>query len=117
MPRITVHDEPEQVPSKLRGNFRRAGGRASGVRARRRFISLLAAVCAVIVAWASGPVLAQSASDLPERLRRQVAPAPSAPWRAPDLHVYSNALKLKEQGPIDPARQYDLTELIDVALR
>jgi outer membrane protein len=85
--------------------------------ARRRPIGLFAISCAVVLAWAAGEALAQSASDLPERLRRQVAPGPAAPWRAPDLRGYSNALKPAEQAPIDPARQYDLPELIDVAQR
>ena len=54
---------------------------------------------------------------LPERLRTPVAPEPIAPWPAPDLRGYSNALKPTERVPIDPARQYDLLELIDVAQR
>src|SRR5262245_27989295 len=53
----------------------------------------------------------------PERLRAQVAPGPTTPWRAPDLREYSKALKPTEQAPIDPAHQYDLPELIDVAER
>jgi len=40
-----------------------------------------------------------------------------APWRAPDQSGYSNALNPTERVPIDPARQYDLLELIDVAQR
>jgi len=54
---------------------------------------------------------------MPERLRRQVAPEPSAPWRAPDLRGYSSGLKPTEPALIDPARKYDLPELIDVAQR
>jgi len=54
---------------------------------------------------------------MPERLRRQVAPGPSAPWRAPDLRGYSSALRPAELALIDPARTYDLPELIDVAQR
>src|SRR5262249_4037540 len=38
-------------------------------------------------------------------------------WRAPDLRAYSNSLRPTEQAPIDPARQYDLLELIDVVQR
>ena len=53
----------------------------------------------------------------PERLRTQVAPGPTTPWRAPDLREYSKALKPTEQAPIDPAHQYDLPELVDVAER
>jgi len=54
---------------------------------------------------------------MPERLRAQVAPAPSAPWRTPELRDYAKALKPTEQAPIDPAHQYDLPELVDVAQR
>jgi outer membrane protein len=39
------------------------------------------------------------------------------PWRAPDLNGYSKALRPTEPVPIDPARQYDLSELIDLAQR
>ena len=53
----------------------------------------------------------------PERLRSQVAPGPTTPWRAPDLREYSKALKPTEQARIDPAHQYDLPELVDVAER
>src|SRR5215831_4618126 len=53
----------------------------------------------------------------PERLRAQVAPEPTSPWRAPGLREYSKALKPTEQAPIDPAHQYDLPELVDVAER
>src|SRR5262245_32091749 len=76
---------------------------------------LLAITCALMLAGTVGQALAQSANDLPERLRRQVAPGPAAPWRTPDLRAYSSALKPSEQAPIDPARQYDLLELIDIA--
>src|SRR5262244_2951905 len=55
--------------------------------------------------------------EMPERLRAQVAPAPSAPWRTPELRDYAKALKPTEQAPIDPAHQYDLPELVDVAER
>src|SRR5262249_37184793 len=40
--------------------------------------------------------------EMPERLRRQVAPAPSTPWRAPDLHQYTSVLKSAEPPAIDP---------------
>jgi outer membrane protein len=55
--------------------------------------------------------------EMPERLRRQVAPAPSTPWRSPDLGGYTKALKDTEPSPIDPQKRYDLAELIDVAQR
>ena len=86
-------------------------------RLARRSVGLLAISCVALASCALCEVQAQGADDLPERLRKKVAPGPTAPWRAPDLHVYSNALKPKDQAPIDPARQYDLTELINVALR
>jgi len=73
--------------------------------------------CSALVACIAFQALAQSASDVPERLRQQIAPGASAPWRAPDLRGYSSALKPTERVPIDPDRQYDLPELIDVAQR
>src|SRR5262249_27943300 len=60
---------------------------------------------------------AGSQYEMPERLRRQVAPAPSAPWRSPDLRGYTNVLKEMEPSAIDPQKRYDLVELIDVAQR
>jgi outer membrane protein len=85
--------------------------------ARRMGLGFFAISCAALLSCAVGQAPAQSGSDLPERLRRQVAPGPAAPWRAPDLRGYSNALKPAEQTLIDPAQQYDLPELIDVAQR
>jgi outer membrane protein len=46
-----------------------------------------------------------------------VAPTPSAPWSAPDLHGYVSLLKSAEPSPIDPQKRYDLVELIDIAQR
>jgi outer membrane protein len=54
---------------------------------------------------------------IPERLRRQIAAAPSAPWHAPDLSGYTNAPKSAELSPIDPQKHYELVELIDLAQR
>jgi outer membrane protein len=54
---------------------------------------------------------------IPDRLRRQIAPTPSAPWHAPDLSGYTNAPKSGELSPIDPQRHYELVELIDLAQR
>src|SRR5208283_4779951 len=54
---------------------------------------------------------------MPERLRRQVAPSPSTPWRSPDLSSYTSVLKSTEHSPIDPQKRYDLVELIDLAER
>ena len=54
---------------------------------------------------------------MPERLGRQVAPAPSTLWRAPDLRGYTSLLKTAEPSPLDPQKRYDLVELIDIAER
>jgi outer membrane protein TolC len=54
---------------------------------------------------------------MPERLQRQVAPKPSAPWRSPDLRGYTSVLKRVEPSPIDPQKRYELVELIDLAQR
>jgi outer membrane protein len=54
---------------------------------------------------------------IPDRLRRQIAPTPSAPWHAPDLSGYTSAPKSAELSPIDPQRHYELVELIDLAQR
>ena len=59
----------------------------------------------------------QSGVDMPERLGRQVAPTPHAPWRSPDLTSYTSMLKSAEHSPIDPQKRYQLTELIDLAQR
>ncbi len=54
---------------------------------------------------------------MPERLGRQVAPTPSAPWHSPDLRSYTSVLKSAEPSPIDPQKHYELVELIDLAER
>src|SRR4029077_1127534 len=54
---------------------------------------------------------------MPERLRRLVAPSPSAPWQPPALRGYTSVLKAEELVPIDPQKRYDLLELIDLAQR
>src|SRR5262245_30216318 len=76
-------------------------------------IGLLGISCVLLVSCASGG----GRDDVPERIRTRTAPEPAAAWRAPDLREYSKALKATEPVPIDPARQYDLLELIDVAQR
>ena len=58
---------------------------------------------------------ARSDRLLPERLARQVAPTPTAPWRSPDLTRYTGLLKRTEVSPIDPQKRYGLIELIDLA--
>jgi outer membrane protein len=85
--------------------------------ARHTPVGLLATSCGLLASCAVGQAPGQSGGDLPERLRSQVASGPAAPWRAPDLRGYSNALRPTERALIDPARQYDLLELIDVAQR
>jgi outer membrane protein len=59
----------------------------------------------------------RTADDLPERLRRRVAPNASTPWQPPALQEYTNVLKAGERVPIDPQKRYDLVELIDLAQR
>jgi outer membrane protein len=98
----------------------RAFARDQGVlnrRARCTLVGLLAISCGLLASCAVGRAPAESVGDLPERLRTQVAPGPAAPWRTPDLRGYSNALRPTERAPIDPAREYGLPELIDVAQR
>ena len=56
-------------------------------------------------------------TDIPERYRRQVAPAPSTYWQAPALRDYTRVLKSTEAPLIDPNKRYELPELIDLAQR
>jgi outer membrane protein len=55
--------------------------------------------------------------EMPERLRREVSPAPNVLWRTPDLAAYVTALKALEPSPIDPEKRYELAELVDLAER
>ena len=64
-----------------------------------------------------GQAFAQTANDLPERLRKQVAPGPAAPWHAPDLRGYSGALKPRSKHRSIRPGHDDLPELIDLAQR
>src|SRR5262247_2731079 len=57
------------------------------------------------------------AAGMPERYGRQVSPAPSSYWRAPNLGRYVDVLKSTEAARIDPDRRYALPELIDLAQR
>ena len=57
------------------------------------------------------------AGGMPERYGRQVSPAPSSYWRAPNLGRYVDVLKSTETARIDPERRYALPELIDLAQR
>src|SRR5262245_36987834 len=83
--------------------------------ARHAPVVLLALSWGLLTACGAGLIPGQNGGDLPPRLRSEVAPGPAATWRAPDLREYSNALKPTERPPIEPGRQYDLLELIDVA--
>jgi len=56
-------------------------------------------------------------SGMPERLESLVAPAPSAPWRSPDLRGYTSVLKTAEPSLINAEKRYSLGELIDLAQR
>src|SRR2546428_2302416 len=58
-----------------------------------------------------------SATDIPERYRRQVAPVPSTYWQSPALHDYTRVLKSTEAPLIDASKRYGLPELIDLAQR
>lgn len=89
---------------------------------------LAAAALSVLLISAALPAAAQEtrpdgssstrdAGAMPERLKRLVAPSPSAPWQPPALRGYTSVLKAEELVPIDPQKRYDLLELIDLAQR
>ena len=92
-------------------------------------IPLVWLVCVGVILSASGRAVEAQGSgrepgsstavqhEMPERLRRQVAPAPSVPWRSPDLSQYTTVLKSAESPAIDPQKRYELIELIDFAER
>lgn len=51
-------------------------------------------------------------------LKRLKAPtSPAAPWRPPDLRAFSETLKAELPSEIDPQKEYDLSDLIDLAER
>ncbi len=52
-----------------------------------------------------------------DRIEKDVSPAASVPWRAPDLGAYTKLLRSEEASPIDPQKRYELTELVDLAER
>src|SRR5881397_1974674 len=82
-----------------------------------------ATVGAVLLLYSAQTASAQesqqspSATDIPERYRRQVAPTPSTYWRSPDLRDYVGVLKSTEAPRIDSNKRYELPELIDLAQR
>src|SRR5258705_11910686 len=73
-------------------------------------------LCGVQSSWGQEPPReSPSATDIPERYRRQVAPTPSTYWQAPALRDYTRVLKSTEAPLIDPNKLYDLQELTDLA--
>jgi outer membrane protein len=78
---------------------------------------LLATVVACSKALAEPTGSAGIDYGMPERLGRQVAPTPTAPWNAPDLRGYTSLLKSAEPSPIDQQKRYNVVELIDIAER
>ena len=57
----------------------------------------------------------QQSSSLVKHLS---APArPDAPWSPPDLRTFSEALRDEHPSELDPQKEYELAELIDVAER
>jgi hypothetical protein len=110
---VVAHSESRRAFAPREAGHR---GAVKGL-ARHASVGLLAISCWLLAACAMGQAPGQSVGNLPERFRSQVVPGPAVPWRAPDLRGYSNALKPTERSPIDPAREYDLLELIDVAQR
>src|SRR6266849_3124672 len=83
-----------------------------------------ATVGAVLLLFSAQASSAQESSqqsppttDIPERYRRQVAPAPSTYWQSPALHDYTRVLKSTEVPLNDANKRYELPELIDLAQR
>src|SRR6267142_2779924 len=70
------------------------------------------------VVWASGggeDVQSRQASSVVKGLR---APArPDAPWLTPDLRAFSEPLREERPPELDSDKEYELAELIDVAVR
>jgi hypothetical protein len=80
-----------------------------------------ATVGAVLLLFSAQASSAQESSrqsppttDIPERYRRQVAPAPSTYWQSPALHDYTRVLKSTKTPLIDANKRYELPELIDL---
>ncbi len=86
-------------------------------------VTLVASAGAAVLVCSAPPSLAQeppvspSATDIPARFSRQVAPSPSTYWTPPDLREYTRVLKPTEAPVIDPNKQYELPQLIDLAQR
>ena len=79
------------------------------------FLLAIGVACSNSLAQSTGST--QIDYGMPERLGRQVAPTPTAPWNAPDLRGYTSLLKSAEPSAIDPQKRYQLVELIDLAQR
>jgi len=60
-------------------------------------------------------VASAARSGAEDRTEKDVSPAASVPWRAPDLGAYTKVLRAAESTPIDPQKRYDLPELVDLA--
>src|SRR5215472_9789108 len=57
----------------------------------------------------------QQASSVVKGLRAPVRP--DAPWPAPDLRTFAEPLREEHPSEIDPQKEYELAELIDLAER
>src|SRR5262245_18685151 len=71
----------------------------------------------IVVVRASGGerVQSQEASSV---VKHMTAPArPDTPWSAPDLRILSEPLREQRPSELDPEKEYELAELIDVAER
>src|SRR5262249_54185022 len=62
-------------------------------------------------------LVASGRAGADDHVDKDVSPAASTPWRAPDLGAYTKALRSEEATPIDPQKQYELPELVDLAER
>ena len=86
-------------------------------------VTLAASAGAAVLVCCAPPSLAQeppvppSATDIPARFSRQVAPSPSTYWKPPDLREYTRVLKPTGAPVIDPNNRYELPQLIDLAQR
>ena len=103
-----------RVKAKSVESMRRRALRAAGILAVCYLVATGFA-CSTNVTEPSGATRIDY--GMPARLGRQVAPAPSTPWRAPDLRGYTSVLKAAEPSSIDLQKRYDLVELIDLAQR
>jgi outer membrane protein TolC len=88
-----------------------SGGKMMPTATKNLMITFIAVVFASWPGW-----LAAQTDGSP--LRGLRAPAsPGQQWEPPDLQSYTQVLRKEEPLPIDPAREYDLMDLIDLAQR